>query len=203
MSRSTILPGECLLDSPRLHYLPDFLSAHQASDALARFSHELDWQSPEIQVHGRRVRIPRQQVWMGDHPYRYSGQWFQPSPWHPLAMQLRQQIEQHLARVQPGRWHFNSLLLNRYQNGEQRMGWHSDNEAELGERPCIASISLGVARPLRFRWKDRSRAAFNVWLEHGSLLLMGPGIQQQLEHALLPRRIDGERINLTYRWVEG
>lgn len=203
MSHSSILPGECLLDSPRLHYLPGFLPTQQASDALARFGQELDWQSPEIQVHGRRRRIPRQQVWMGDHPYRYSGQWFQPSPWHPLAERLRQQIEQRLACVQPGRWRFNSLLLNRYRNGEQRMGWHSDNETELGERPCIASISLGVARPLRFRWKDRSREAFNVWMEHGSLLLMGPGIQQQLEHALLPRRIDGERINLTYRWIEG
>ncbi|ALM54640.1 alpha-ketoglutarate-dependent dioxygenase AlkB family protein [Halomonas huangheensis] len=196
------LPGKCVLDSPPLHYLADFLPSAQADQLLNRLGLELDWQTPEVRVHGRLHPIPRQQVWMGDHAYRYSGQRFQPCAWHPLADKLRQRIEQHLVTAQPGHWTFNSLLLNRYQHGEQRMGWHSDNETELGEHPCIASVSLGAARPLRFRWKDRSHASFNVWLEHGSLLLMGPGVQQQLEHALLPRRSDGERINLTYRWVK-
>ena len=81
------------------------------------------------------------------------------------------------------------------------MGWHSDDEPELGADPLIAAVSLGAERPLRFRWKDRSREAFNVWLPHDSLLVMGPGVQHRLQHALLPRRLPGLRISLTFRLV--
>lgn len=39
---------------------------------------------------------------------------------------------------------FNSVLLNRYRHGGDAIGWHSDDEAELGIDPLIASLSLGL-----------------------------------------------------------
>jgi alkylated DNA repair dioxygenase AlkB len=45
------------------------------------------------------------------------------------------------------------VLLNLYRNGVDSMGWHSDDERELGERPVIASVSLGATRRFRLRHK--------------------------------------------------
>lgn len=197
-------PLDALLETPPLYYLPGLISEPDACDLQQRLRQDLVWQQPELTLYGRRHPIPRQQVWMGDHAYRYSGTDFTPCPWHPTVAALRDRlnglVERFSAVTTDARpMPFNSVLINRYRNGEDRMGWHCDNEAELGESPVIASISLGATRPMRFRWKDRSAVAFNVWLESGSLLWMGPGCQEQLEHALLPRKIPGERINLTFR----
>ncbi|GHE19617.1 hypothetical protein GCM10017767_01380 [Halomonas urumqiensis] len=137
---------------------------------------------------------------MGDVGYRYSGQDFTPDPWHPAVLALRQAVVERLANAGI-RARFNSVLLNRYADGQDRMGWHSDDETELGPEPLIAAVSLGCERPLRFRWRDKRQAPFNVWLPHDSLLVMGRGVQRQLQHALLPRKVPGVRISLTFRWV--
>jgi len=54
---------------------------------------------------------------------------------------------------------------------------------------------------LRFRWKHKEGAAFNVRLPHNSLLVMGAGVQARLQHALLPRKLPGLRISLTFRLI--
>ncbi|GEK71804.1 MULTISPECIES: alpha-ketoglutarate-dependent dioxygenase AlkB family protein [Halomonas] len=192
--------GERLLERPPLHRFARLLGSDAADAALARLDAELDWQRPTLRLYGRDHPIPRRQVWMGDADYRYSGQHFAPTPWHPVALAIRDAAVARLARTGI-ETHFNSVLLNRYADGDERMGWHSDDEPELGEAPLIAAVSLGADRPLRFRWKDRRAPAFNVDQPHDSLLLMGPGTQADLEHALLPRRAHGLRISLTFRWV--
>lgn len=191
--------GERLLEHPPLRRFPHLLG-DAADQALARLDAELDWQRPTLRLYGRDHPIPRRQVWMGDAGYRYSGQHFAPVPWHPVALAIRDAAVARL-NVAGIRTRFNSVLLNRYADGDERMGWHSDDEPELGEAPLIAAVSLGADRPLRFRWKDRRAPAFNVAQPHDSLLLMGPGVQADLEHALLSRRGHGLRISLTFRWV--
>ncbi len=173
-----------------------------ASQALDTLDRELNWQRPSLKLYGREHPIPRRQVWMGDDEahYRYSGRDFQPQPWHPAVATLRDRVIA-LAAAADMHAHFNSVLLNRYADGNERMGWHSDDEPELGQDPIVAAVTLGAERPLRFRWKHGEEEAFNVWLPHDSLLLMGPGCQSRLQHALLPRRIPGLRISLTFRCI--
>jgi alkylated DNA repair dioxygenase AlkB len=97
---------------------------------------------------------------------------------------------------------FNSLLLNRYRNGADRMGWHADDEPELDDQAPIASLSLGVARDLRFRHRHGVEPSFAVRLEDGDLLLMDPPTQRHWQHALPPRaRVVAERLNLTFRVI--
>ena len=196
------IPDTLLNASPMLRRLHHLLGEPAASEARARLETELDWQQPRLRLYGREHPIPRQQVWMGDSDahYHYSGRAFSPEPWHPAVASIRDAVITRLAAAGITA-DFNSVLLNRYADGEQRMGWHSDDEAELGPDPLIAAVSLGAERPLRFRWKDRSQAAFNVTLPHDSLLLMGPGVQRHLQHALLPRRRQGLRISLTFRLI--
>jgi len=98
--------------------------------------------------------------------------------------------------------HFNSVLLNYYRDGKDSVAWHSDDEKELGENPVIASLSLGITRrfELRHRKRDVPKSVFE--LENGSLLLMGPGIQENWHHQV-PKQpgLIGERINLTFRKI--
>ena len=193
---------DSLLRSPLLQRFPCLLGEPAASDILARLDHELPWQQPRLRLYGREHPIPRRQVWMGDAEaqYRYSGHDFRPQPWHPDVARIRGAVVERLATAGVAA-RFNSVMLNHYASGEERMGWHSDDEPELGPDPLIAAVSLGAERPLRLRWRRGSGEAFNVWLPHDSLLLMGHGVQRQLQHALLPRKIPGLRISLTFRWI--
>ncbi|RDB43172.1 alpha-ketoglutarate-dependent dioxygenase AlkB [Halomonas sp. DQ26W] len=202
MMRPSPLPCDILLRSPLLQRFTTLLGESTASTILERLDGELDWQQPRLRLYGREHPIPRRQVWMGDSEahYRYSGHDFQPALWHTDVAKIRDATIARLAAAGITAT-FNSALLNRYENGEERMGWHSDNETELGPDPLIAAVSLGAERPLRMRWRKGSREAFNVWLPHDSLLLMGHGVQRQLHHALLPRQIPGLRISLTFRYV--
>lgn len=195
--------AETLLAAPPLLLFPVLLGEPGAGLALARLEQEIDWQRPHLTLYGRRHPIPRHQAWMGDPElrYRYSGRDFAATPWHPEVARLRDRVIQRLG-AEGIAAEFNSVLLNHYAGGEERMGWHSDDEPELGDDPLIAAVSLGAERPLRFRWKDRRADAFNAWLPHDCLLLMGRGVQAQLQHALLPRKLEGTRISLTFRLIQ-
>ncbi|RAW08846.1 alpha-ketoglutarate-dependent dioxygenase AlkB [Halomonas elongata] len=200
MSLFTHDDGEVLLASPPLIRYSALLGNTEATAILDRLDAELDWQRPSLRLYGREHPIPRQQVWMGDVGYRYSGRRFAPDPWHPCVLAIRDAVQRRLADSGVGT-RFNSVLLNRYADGRDRMGWHSDDEPELGDSPLIAAVSLGNDRPLRFRWKDRHAPVFNVDQPHDSLLLMGAGVQARLEHSLPSRQRQGLRISLTFRWI--
>lgn len=177
---------------------PHWLDGRQADAMLNQLEAELSWKQEAIMMFGKRVLIPRQQVWMGDAhcSYRYSGTTFIPEPWHPLVWQLTSQVSTFLH--QP----FNCVLLNYYANGQQHMGWHADNESELGHDPLIASLSLGASR--RFELKHRSEPwQLALELRSGSLLQMGHGCQANWLHRL-PKQIKvlQGRLNLTFRYIE-
>lgn len=135
---------------------------------------------------------------MGDSEavYRYSGTVFTPKPWIAPVTLLKRAVE-----VRSGQT-FNSVLLNYYRNGRDAMGWHSDDEPELGPQPVIASISLGGARRFLLREKRKGARSFGLSLAHGSLLLMHGDLQQRFQHSL-PRTLKSvdERINLTFRKI--
>jgi len=164
---------------------------------------EIPWQQPTIRVYGRLHPIPRQSCWIGDGgcQYRYSGLLQTPEPWTAPLQSLRQLLDRSLGCG------FNSLLLNRYRDGLDRMGWHADDEPELVADHPIASLSLGVSRSLRFRPKPAPAGpsdapAFSLELADGDLLVMEAPTQQHWLHALPERRrVVGERINLTFRRI--
>ena len=173
--------------------------APAASAALmAALLREVPWEVHRIRMFGREVASPRLSSWIGDADagYRYSGTRFEPKPWLPALSALRDRLQEELG--QP----FNSVLANRYRSGADAMGWHSDDEPELGPNPVIASISLGATRRFLLRHRDDPALRLALDLEPGSLLLMAGATQRNWKHAL-PRtaRPVGERINLTYRHV--
>ena len=187
------LPGADLL------FAPTFLPIAETTALLAHLTATAAWEQRTIRLFGQAFPQPRLTAWYGDAGarYTYSGLAWEPRPWLPALAQLRQRLEAATGA------RYNSVLLNLYRDGRDSMGWHADDEPELGPAPAIASLSLGAGR--RFRLRPRAglvHAPFSLDLPPGSLLLMRGPTQQHWQHAL-PKtaRPVGPRLNLTFRWV--
>ncbi len=189
---SSDLPGA------ELCLLPGWLGSCEADALVGDLLEQVQWEAHRIRMFGREVESPRLSSWIGDAGarYRYSGVSFEPRQWIPSLRQLRSRLTNELATE------FNSVLANRYRSGSDCMGWHSDDEPELGVQPVIASISLGATRRFLLKHRHDSSIKTGFELEHGSLLVMRGDTQHCYRHSL-PRtaRPIGERINLTFRKI--
>ncbi|MCY1541266.1 2OG-Fe(II) oxygenase superfamily protein [compost metagenome] len=142
--------------------------------------------------------MPRLVAWYGDPEagYRYSGLTHQPLPWTPLLAQIRTRVEKAVGQ------RLNGVLLNYYRDGQDSMGWHSDDEVELGVNPLIASLSLGGTRRFDLRRKGQNRIEHSLLLNHGSLLVMGGPTQHYWQHQVAKTRSHcAPRLNLTFRLI--
>jgi len=175
---------------------PDWLNGKAADSLFEVVREEVPWECHRIKIFGREVDSPRLSCWMGDAgaSYVYSQTRFEPNSWLPELQSLRVRLQNEF------QCRFNSVLANRYRNGQDSMGWHSDDEQELGTQPVIASISLGATRRFSFKAKTAGAKAVHLELPHGSLLLMRGDTQKNYRHALAKTaKPVSERINLTYR----
>ncbi|MGI9949736.1 alpha-ketoglutarate-dependent dioxygenase AlkB family protein [Vibrio hyugaensis] len=179
----------------RIYYDPNFLSNLEAERYFSNLRSTLPWQQERITMFGRSLLQPRLQAWHGDVAYTYSGLTMSPHPWTPDLNELKARCEA-IAKVQ-----FNSVLANLYRHGQDSMGWHQDNEPELGRNPVIASVNLGETR--RFLLRNlHCKTQLEYELNHGALLIMAGELQHHWKHAV-PKtaKPKGERINLTFRHI--
>ena len=190
-----------LLPGGELSLWPQWLSSDEADALFDELRATIPWEVHRIRIFGREVDSPRLSCWVGNEgaSYVYSRTRFDPRPWTATLSGLRDRVASACgARL-------NSVLANLYRDGRDSMGWHSDNEPELGGQPVIASLSLGAVR--RFRLKSRGGAGRSdthvIELGHGSLLRMAGDTQQRYVHDLPKTSAAvGPRINLTFRWVD-
>jgi alkylated DNA repair dioxygenase AlkB len=187
--------AETLLDG-LLDFYPQ--AVNEPDKLLRELLHSVPWSQGSILIYGREHRIPRLQCWIADNglDYTYSGKQLPITPWQPLLSTIRSELNRDF------NLQLNSVLCNLYRNGQDSMGWHSDDEKELGEKPGIISITLGAERDFALRRTGSSRQAGKIALPSGSLLYMKPGMQTLWQHAV-PRRagITQPRINLTFREI--
>jgi len=187
------------LPNADLQLLSHWQQAYVADQWLEQLTQQTPWQQPQVRIYGRHVAVPRLVAWYGDAEasYRYSGLTHQPLPWTPLLAQIRAQVEQ--AAGQP----LNGVLLNYYRDGQDSMGWHSDDEAELGANPLIASLNLGGTRRFDLRRKGHNRIEHSLHLQHGSLLVMRGPTQHHWQHQVAKTRTPcAPRLNLTFRLIK-
>lgn len=178
-------------------YQPKALSEQKSTALYQHLKQHLPWQQPKIKVFDKWHKIPRLQCYMGDSQtqYRYSEQWFYPEPWLPVVNAMRQRLQRHLGCA------FNAVLINYYRHGLDSVGWHSDDEYNLGEHPTIASVSLGALRVLKIRHKH-TKAQYNQPLENASLFIMHGQSQANYEHCVAKQtQVSQGRINLTFRYI--
>jgi len=189
------------LPGGELSLWPRWLGGDEADALFDELRASIAWEVHRIRIFGREVDSPRLSCWIGDAnaTYVYSRTRFEPHPWTPALSKLRERVADACGA------RFNSVLANLYRDGRDSMGWHSDNEPELGQQPVIASLSLGAAR--RFRLKPRNEAAQGdtvaIELGHGSLLRMAGDTQRHYLHDLPKTSAAvGPRLNLTFRWID-
>jgi alkylated DNA repair dioxygenase AlkB len=178
--------------------LTDAISPEIASAYFSRLRKEIQWHQEPIRIFGKWIPQPRLTAFYGDpqKTYRYSGLTMKSLPWTACLLELRNLV-QDLAEET-----FTSALLNLYRNGDDSMGWHRDNEPELGINPVIASLSFGATRSFRFRLKGKKSSEISIDLQNGSLLIMKGAIQTHWEHSLpKTKKPIGERINITFRKI--
>nr|WP_255494648.1 alpha-ketoglutarate-dependent dioxygenase AlkB [Luteibacter sp. Sphag1AF] len=178
---------------------PGWMNPAGADDLLHELTASLPWEVHRIRIFGRMVDSPRLSAWIGDAnaTYTYSGTRFPALPWTPALALLRDRVAEACGA------RFNSVLANLYRDGTDSMGWHSDDEPELGPHPVIGSLTLGATRTFRFRDRATGKHTMALDLESGSLLRMAGQTQSLYRHDLPRRaRAHGPRINLTFRQID-
>lgn len=187
-----------ILKSCNIEYARNLLPPHKASALFDSLKDTLEWKQESIKIYGKDILSPRLQCFYGDPDahYRYSGKTFEPLNWIPELERLKNQLSQYCKES------FNAVLCNFYRDGSDSMGWHSDNEPEMGRDPIIASVSLGAPRKFALRKKKETKQLLSLPLEHNSLLIMKSGCQSNYQHALpKTKAIHEARINLTFRRI--
>ncbi|MGB8683905.1 MAG: alpha-ketoglutarate-dependent dioxygenase AlkB [Candidatus Binatus sp.] len=182
-----------------VYYLSELRLGRNAVSILRQLIADVVWRQDKIVVWGKMYSQPRLVAWYGDRgsDYTYSGIRLTPLPWTDLLLEVRRRVETVTASS------FNSVLLNYYRDNRDSMGSHSDDEPELGERPVIASVSLGEERTFVLKHKANKLAKpVRLRLASGSLLLMKGETQRYWKHGIAKEtRPRGPRINLTFRRI--
>jgi alkylated DNA repair dioxygenase AlkB len=174
---------------------PCFLPDARAREVEARLRQELAWEQRAIALFGKAVVQPRLIAWAGNLPYRYSGQTLEPRPMPQLMGELTRAV------IGATGVEFNHVLANRYRDGNDSMGYHADDEPELGEEPTVASLSFGIARRFVLRSRTSKREPpLEIMLGAGALVVMGGACQHRYRHGI-PKQpaLRAERISLTFR----
>jgi alkylated DNA repair dioxygenase AlkB len=185
--------AETILGAP-VRFVPGFLAPDVADAALAGLLSELRWERRVSRVYGKDVSVPRSEVWIAERPYTYSHRTYQPAAWTPTLLKIKAEVEAAASSE------FNSVLVNRYENETDSVGWHADDEPEMSHQHPIASLSLGSTR--RFQIRKGRGPIQTIELGPGSLLVMQPGMQREWRHQVpKANKPCGLRVNLTFRWM--
>ena len=186
-------------DNLYVEYIENFFDFDQSQLYMKHLTNDIKWKREKIRMWGREIVTKKRIAWYADEgkSYTYSGSTFHPDQWNELLLEIKKHVEQYI------KFQFNSVLLNEYPNGKVGMGWHSDDERELGIDPIIASLSFGANRDFIFKHKtDKRFENIKIHLKSGSLLLMLGSTQHHWKHSLPKRlKVREPRINLTFRKI--
>lgn len=175
------------------YLIDDTQGAFAWPEITAHLAESVPWRIEIARLFGREMPVPRMTAWFGEADYTYSGIRHRAAPFPAIVQLLRERAESLSGAS------YNSVLLNLYGNGTDSVGWHSDNEAGLGDCPTIASLSLGAARRFQFRHK-RTKDTITLELGEGHWLIMAGETQRFWLHQVPKTTASvARRINLTFR----
>ncbi|WBL23254.1 alpha-ketoglutarate-dependent dioxygenase AlkB family protein [Zunongwangia sp. HRR-M8] len=187
---------EINLPQAKLIYITNFIETEFANLVFEKLYTETNWIQEPIKIFGKEMMQPRLTNLFGKKSYSYSNIVMKPNPVPEVLQQLQVKIEE----VTDSK--FNICLANLYRDGKDSMGWHSDDEKELGKNPIIASVSLGGERMFHLQHKTKKELKQKFVLAHGSLLIMAGETQHYWKHQLpKTKKQVSPRINLTFRQI--
>lgn len=179
-------------------HINNFFDKATSDNYLKVLLDTIDWKQEKMNIYGKELLFPRLTGWYGDKdkPYSFSGITLRPKQWTNDLLEIKRKVE---TKVEAS---FNSVLLNRYRNGNDSISWHSDAEKELGKNPIIASVNFGATREFQLR-HIHTKEKLSIELSHGSLFIMLGELQHFWQHQI-PKTKEpvSERINLTFRVIK-
>lgn len=183
---------------------PQFFCPAESAIYLERLSQDENLFQGKVFIRplNKEVNEPRLTAWYGEGTYTYSGKTMKPLPWtkRPELLSCKERIEKELT-THGVRARFTSALVNKYRDQKDSMGWHSDDEPELGSNPTIGSVSFGQTRNFEMRL-GKGKRTFYLPLYSGSLLIMKGSTQKLWQHRIpkSTKAMDA-RINVTFREI--
>ncbi len=189
--------GLTIIENGEYLFVPNFFTKIESDNFLKTLKENILWKQESMNMYGKRIDFPRLTAWYGDNdkPYKFSGITLQPLPWTTEILAIKNKIEPQAKVI------FNSVLLNRYRDGNDSISWHTDAEPELGKNPLIASVNFGDTRKFQLRHIN-TKEKLEIELSHGSLLIMQGELQHFWQHQVpKTKEIKKERINLTFRVI--
>jgi alkylated DNA repair dioxygenase AlkB len=189
-----------MLKDGEVWYMENFIPIEKANNYFKDFAENINWRQEEIKLYGKTYPVPRKTAWYGyeGFNYKYSGIFCNPEPWTKELLGIKRVIESFLPNS-----NFNSVLLNYYRNGNDKVSWHADDEKGLGLNPLIASVSLGEKRRFDLKHKTDSTKKLKLELASGSLVVMKGALQHNWLHQIpVQKKISNSRINLTFRTIK-
>lgn len=187
-----VLDGEIL-------FIRNFLSPTEAKKYFDLLLETINWKQEQISFYGKTYPVPRKTAWYGyeGFDYSYSGIKCTTEIWTKELLEIKTAIEKITHSED-----FTSVLLNLYNDGNDKMGWHSDDEKELGINPTIASLSIGETRRFDLKHKQNKDLNYKFELTSGSLLIMRGALQHHWVHQIpVQKKVKNPRINLTFRTI--
>lgn len=183
-------------------YCPNFF--HGEEDTwFELIDDSVDWKTFMVNVYGKEHKQPRKSFYIADqnYSYKYSGVDRKPSKWVVPVTEMKKSLTSLVQKIKPGHPELNAVLLNRYNDGNDYIGKHSDDEKELNPDAFIVSVSLGATRDFIFTHKETNEKVC-IELESGSVILMGGDCQKNWKHEIPKRKkVQNPRINLTFRSI--
>lgn len=200
MGQLSLFSAEEFYDFPKdlLEFREHFLTLDESDLLFSQLLENTPWKQRTQTMYDKKVLTPRLTAWYGDNEksYKLGGSEFEVNAWTPELLSLKNKIEEAFGHE------FNSVLLNLYRDNNDSVAWHRDKESRYGDRPVIASLSLGQTRKFDFRKLNHHQSRYSIPLPHGSLLLMKGDLQEHWEHRIAKSALYmKERINLTFRLV--
>jgi len=176
-------------------YHEKVLTDEQIKPLYEELLNKINWENERVVMFGKEIITKRKVAFYSDPliAYTYSSKTKIGLPWKDPLIILKNIVESLTKQT------YNACLLNLYHNGEEAMGWHSDNEKEIIANSSIASLSIGASRKFSFKHKV-TKETISIQLGNGSLLEMKGTIQSHWLHTLpKSKKITESRINLTFR----
>lgn len=179
-------------------HISNFFDKSTSNNYLQTLLNTIDWKQEKMNMYGKELLFPRLTAWYGDNdkPYSFSGITLKPKQWTKELLEIKSKVETKTDVS------FNSVLLNRYRNGNDSISWHTDAEKELGKNPIIASVNFGATREFQLR-HIHTKEKLSIELSHGSLIIMLGELQHFWQHQIpKTKKPVSERINLTFRVIK-
>lgn len=187
-------------------------TAEEADRLMAQVLQEaeplwLDRRDPSVafSIYGKTLGVTRDKAILGDVDgtrspcYRYgSPELAVVHPWTGTMEYLRDTIEAHTGV------RTNHCVLNRYVDGQDQIGFHTDKAKDFTDDYSIITLSFGGTRTLRLRERAKKSgpADWELAMTHGSAYRLSQEANETYKHSVL--REGGQaavRLGLTFRTV--